>query len=176
MGELTRRFPPSLLVVTALPALLTSGLWSEVWGGGSAQAWDGSGHHALARIYAEVVFPDTFGWKGAYLAGTALTNYYTPLFYFLVALLRKVGRVPLDAAFEVVLVLPTLLLPAVWLLGWRLSSRSRLAAACAALAALPITIDPHLSNSQGLMGLSYTSTFLLGLYTQTLGLVLLVGW
>ncbi|MDQ3920081.1 MAG: hypothetical protein M3348_16570 [Acidobacteriota bacterium] len=106
-----------------------------------------------------------------------LPNYYPPLFYWLVALLQHSGLLTFGAAFKTALALPVLLLPAVlWLLAWRLSGRNRVAATCAALAAVPLLVDARLTNSAGLIGLSYTSTFLLGLYTQPLGFVLLVGW
>jgi hypothetical protein len=140
------------------------------------RAWDGSGHFALARIYSETVFPDTFGWTHAYFVGTALPNYYPPLFYWLAALLHHTG-IPFGAAFKLVLAAPTLLIPAaLWLLAWRLSGRDRLVATCAALAAVPLLVDVRLTNSAGLFGLNYTSTFLLGLYTQPLGFVLLLTW
>lgn len=172
-----RRLPLTLIAVTLAPALLCADLWAEVSRGTAAQAWDGSGHYALAQTYAASTFPDTFGWTHAYFAGMGFPNFYPPLFYWLVALLHRTGLVPFDAAFKLVLVLPTLLLPAaLWLLGWRLSGKNRLTAACAAAAALPLLVDYRFTNSLGVMGLSYTSTFLLGLYTQALGFVLLAGW
>lgn len=166
-----------LLFVAALPALLARGLWAEVWRGTLPRAWDGSGHFALASIYSANVFPDTFGWTDAYFAGTALPNFYPPLFYWLAALLQHAGLLPFGAAFKLVLVSSQLLLPAaLWLLAWRVSGRDRLAATCAALAAVPLLADVRLTNSTGLFGLNYTSTFLLGLYTQPLGFVLLLAW
>jgi hypothetical protein len=166
-----------LLIVVALPVLLARGIWAEVWRGILPGAWDGSGHYALASIYSETVFPNTFGWTGAYFAGMGLPNYYPPLCYWLVALLQHSGLLTFGAAFKLVLALPVLLLPAaLWLLAWRLSGRDRVVATCAALAAVPLLVDIRLTNSIGLMGLSYTSTFLLGLYTQPLGYVLLVAW
>jgi hypothetical protein len=176
-GAAARSFLPHLLLVTALPVLLTTGLWGEIWRGVRAQAWDGSGHYALARVYADTIFPDTFGWTDAFFAGTALPNFYPPLFYWLVALLQRSGLAGFNAAFKLVLALPMLLLPAaLWLLAWRLAGRDRAAATCAAVAAVPLLVDVRLSDSLGVMGLSYTSTFLLGLYTQPLGFVLLAAW
>ncbi|HEY9283652.1 MAG TPA: hypothetical protein VIP46_09365 [Pyrinomonadaceae bacterium] len=54
-----RRLPLTLLAVTLPPALLCGGLWAEVSRGAAAQAWDGSGHYALAQSYAASTFPDT---------------------------------------------------------------------------------------------------------------------
>ncbi|HEX6184772.1 MAG TPA: hypothetical protein VFZ44_12885, partial [Pyrinomonadaceae bacterium] len=157
--------------------LLTTELWAEVWSGVRARAWDGSGHQALAQIYSETVFPDTFGWTNAFFGGMPHPNFYPPLFYWLVALLAHAG-VPFVAAFKAVLALPPLCLPAcVWLVAWRVLGKNRLAAMCAAVAVVPLLVDYRFYNGSGLLtGLSYTSTFLFGLYTQPLGFVLLLAW
>lgn len=174
--SLTRRLLP-LAAVTALPVLLTTELWAAVWGGVRSRAWDGSGHQALAQIYSETVFPDTFGWTNAFFGGMPHPNFYPPLFYWLVALLAHAG-VPFVVAFKTVLALPPLCLPAcVWLVAWRVSGKDRLAATCAAVAVVPLLVDYRFYNGTGLLtGLSYTSTFLFGLYTQPLGFVLLLAW
>ena len=167
-----------LLVVTALPVLLTRELWFEVWSGARSHAWDGSGHLALARIYEETIFPDTFGWTNAFLGGMPFPNFYPPLFYWLVALLHHTHLFSLITAFKIVLVLPTLLLPgAIWVVACKASDKNRLVATSAAMMVLPVLIDYRFYNQAGmLMGLSYTSTFLLGLYTHPLGFVLLLAW
>jgi hypothetical protein len=166
-----------LFIVTISPILLGHGIWLELWQNALPQAWDGSGHFALARIYSETVFPNTFGWTGAIFSGVALPNYYPPLSYWLVAMLSRSHLLPFAAAFKLVLALPTLMLPAaVWLLARQLFARGPLAPACAAFALVPLLVDVRLTNSSGLMGLSYASTFLLGLYTQPLGFVLLLAW
>jgi hypothetical protein len=174
---LVRIFPPSLFLVALLPIPLNGQLWLEIWQGLRAQAWDGSGHYALAQIYNQSVFPETFGWTNAYFAGIGFPNFYPPLFNFLVALLTHTHLLSFAAAFKLVLVVPTMLLPGVvWWLAYRLSGRDRIAATCAALALMPLLVDNRFSNSTGVIGLSHTSTFLLGLYTQPLGFVLLIAW
>ena len=50
----------SLLLITLLPVLLNTKLCFEFWQGSRAQAWDGSGHYALAQIYDQSIFPETF--------------------------------------------------------------------------------------------------------------------
>lgn len=175
--DLLHRLPFSLLLVILLPPLLDSDLWLEVWRGFSAQAWDGSGHFALGQLYSATTFPDTFGWTNAYFGGMGFPNFYPPLFYWLTALLAHTHLFTYATAFKLVLLLPTLLLPAaVWLLAWRFSAHNRLFAACAALALLPLLVDERFTNSIGLMGLSHTSTLLLGLYSQPLGFVLLLAF
>jgi len=173
----TRRLAPLFLGIL-LPALYTRELWAEMWGGMKPHAWDGSGHLALTQIYDQSIFPDTFGWTHAFFGGIPFPNFYPPLFYWLVSLLHHTHLVSLSAAFKIVLTLPVLLLPAAtWAVTRKVSGKNNLVAACAALATLPLLVDFRFYGGAGLlMGLSYTSTFLLGLYTQPLGYVLLLAW
>jgi len=167
----------SPLAVTALPLLFASELWLKVFNGTIARAWDGSGHFALAQLYDRTIFPDVFGWTHAYFGGMPFPNFYPPLFYWLVALLHHTHLFSFSTSFKIMIMLPALLLPAaIWLLSWKLSGNNRLVATCAASVILPLLVDYRFTNPLGLMGLSYTSTFLIGMYSQTLGFILLIGW
>ena len=171
-----RRLLP-ILAVSVSPIVLSTELWNEVWSSARPQAWDGTGHYALAQIYDQSIFPDTFGWTHSFFAGMPFPNFYPPLFYWCVALLHQSHIFSFDTAFKLVLTLPALLLPAaIWMLSWSISSKNRLLATSAAFAILPLLVDYRFFNTNGLMGLHYSATFLLGLYTQTLGFVLLVAW
>ncbi len=164
-----------ILFVTALPILFAGELWENVWNGTLPRAWDGSGHFALAQLYSQSVFPDTFGWTPAFFTGMPMPNFYPPLFYWCVALVHQL--VPFATAFKIILVLPVLLLPAaIWTLAWRVSDKNRVVATCAACAVLPLLVDARFSNNTGLLGLSYSGTFIYGLYSQTLGFILLIAW
>lgn len=167
----------SLIAVTALPILFTTDLWEEVWSGSRPQAWDGSGHYALAQQYSREIFPDTFGWTHAFLGGTPHPNFYPPLFYWLVALLDRVPFISFITSFKIVLALPLLLLPAAtWLLAWKLSDKDRVVATCASVASVPLLIDYNFFIGAAPLGISYMSTFLTGLYSHPLGHLLLVLW
>lgn len=171
-----RRFFP-LILVTALPLLFTTELWSEVWTGVRPQAWDGSGHFALAQIYSQSTFPDIFGWTDTFFAGIPHPNNYPPLFYWLIALLDRLPFVSFLAAFKIVLTLPTLLLPAATLLvAWKASNKNQLLATCAALAITPLLVDYRFFISSGPLGITYMSTFLTGLYSHPLGYLFLLLW
>lgn len=166
-----------ILFVTVLPILFTTSLWKDIWTGIRPRAWDGGGHFALAQLYSQSIFPDTFGWTNAYFTGMPLPNFYPPLFYWSVALLDQLHIVSFATAFKIVLVLPVLLLPAaIWTLAWRLSNKNLIVATCAACAIVPLLVDHRFSNNTGLLGLSYSGTFVFGLYSQTLGFVLLLAW
>jgi hypothetical protein len=173
----TRLFIPlSLAVITALPIVFRSKLWLACWRGNLSRAWDGTGHSSIAQIYDQSIFPDTFGWTNAYFAGMPFPNFYPPVFYWCVALLRHTHLVSFATAFKLVVVLPVLLIPvAMWLLGWSVSDKHRLVATAVALASALLLIDVRFMGAL-LAGLDYFSTFQIGLYTQPLGFILLIAW
>jgi len=170
------RFLIVSIVVIALPVVLTSKLWSAVWGGELARAWDGTGHSAIAQIYDQTIFPNTFGWTGSYFGGMPFPNFYPPLFYWCVALLHHAHFFSFASAFKLMVVLPVLLIPAaIWVLAWFLSNRNRVVASAATLAGVLLLIDVRIMGTL-LAGLDYFSTFQIGLYTQPLGFVLMITW
>ena len=77
-----------LAALTLFPVARVPKLWLIVWLSERPRAWDGTGHYGVAQIYNRVIFPDTFGWTHAYFGGMPLSNFYPPLFYWLVALLH----------------------------------------------------------------------------------------
>ena len=163
--------------VALFPVLLTLDVWKQIWWGDRSFAWDGSGHFALASIYSETIFPDTFGWTHAYFGGMPFPNFYPPLFYWCVALLNHTGLFSLAASFKSVLALSVLLLPvAVWVLTWALTDRNRIVATASALACIPFLVDYRFRLVLLPSGLDYVSTFQAGLYTHPLGFILLAAW
>lgn len=168
-----RLYPIAL--VTFFPVALVSNFWLEVFRGVRSRATDGSGHWGVAQIFNSQIFPDTFGWTGAYLAGMPFPNFYPPLFHWLVGLLNATGLFSSDAAFKLILIAPVLLMPAaVWLLAWRLSERNDKVATAAAAACVLLAVNMRFQTST--CGLDYTSTFVAGFYTQPLGFVLMLAW
>lgn len=160
-------------IVTLLPVAVNTKLWVIVWRGLRPRAWDGTGHYGLAQVYSQTIFPDTFGWTGGYFAGMPFPNFYPPLFYWCVALLDRSHLFSFDTGFKLVVALPVLFLPvAVWRLTRHISDNDPVAATAAAIAVVPLMIDFRFH----LIGLSYHSTFLIGLYTQPLGFLLLACW
>lgn len=164
------------IAVVATPVVLTGKLWAAVWRGELARAWDGTGHSAIAQIYDQSIFPNTFGWTHGYFGGMPFPNFYPPLFYWCVALLHHTHLFSFASAFKLMVVLPVLLIPAaIWFLTWSLSNRNRIVATAAALAGVLLLIDVRIMGTL-LAGLDYFSTFQIGLYTQPLGFVLMIAW
>lgn len=175
---LVRSYIPLILfAVTLFPISLTVDLWQEIWTGMRPSAWDGSGHFTLARIYSDTIFPDTFGWTWSFFGGMPHPNNYPPLFYWLIALLDHLPLISFNTAFKVVLVLPTLLLPAAtWFLAWKVLNKNQWIAFCSALAITPLLVDQRFFITSGPLGITYMSTFLTGLYSHPLGYLFLILW
>ena len=163
-------------VVTALPFILSRQLWTDLWNGTRPLAWDGAGHYAIAQIYAQSIFPDTFGWTHAYFAGMPFPNFYPPVYYWLIALLHGSHLFSFGTAFKLVTFVPVLLVPAsIWFLARGLLQKSDLAATAAALVSVALLLDERFLFLLP-AGLDYFSTFQIGLYTQPLGFVFMVAW
>lgn len=176
LKEFLIRYFPAFLI-TLLPVLITKDHWLRVWNGGLPRAWDGSGHYAVAQIYANEIFPDTFGWIDNFFAGMPFPNFYPPLFYWLIALLSKIGIFSFLTSFKIIVCLPIILMPlAFWLLTWKISNRNRTTATFSALASVWLLVDYHFVSAAFPLGLDYFSTFQIGLYAQPLGFILLLAW
>src|SRR5258707_11481225 len=166
-----------IVAISLLPVALTHELWLGLLRATSVRSWDGTGHYAAAQIYSETIFPNTFGWTDAYFGGMPLPNFYPPLFYWLVGLIHATHLFSFNSAFKLVLVVPVLLTPAaISLLAFTASGRNWTVAICAAFASVPMLIDPRFVAEIGPSGLDYSSTFVLGLYSQPLGFVFLALW
>lgn len=167
-----------LLYVTALPLCLTHDLVYDVWQANRPRAWDGSGHYGVAQVYAQSIFPDTFGWTTAHFGGMPFPNFYPPLFFWCVALLSRAHLFSFLRAFKLLVLLPLLLIPAaIWLLARSVSNNNRRVAFLAALASVyPLLSSRFGGQTQWASGLDYFSTLAIGMYTQPLGFVLLLAW
>ena len=162
-------------IITLLPVALTSFIWLEVIRGVTSRAIDGSGHFAIAQIYDQSIFPDTFGWTNAYFAGMSFPNFYPPLFFWLVSLLHHTGLLSLAGAFKIVVAAPLIFMPVVfWAVAYVHSGRNQIIATCTAIASA--TIYSFGEIFQPNTGLDRSSTLLDGFYTQPLGFVLLLVW
>ena len=161
-----------LFILCAFPIIRVPKLWLMLWLGERPRAWDGTGHYGIAQVYDQTIFPDTFGWTHAYFGGMPYPNFYPPLFYWCVAFLHHTHLLSFGAAFKLLLALSVLLLPAaLWVLSWAVFDRDRNIATAAAFAALPLLIDYRFYHP---VGINNASTFLIGLYTQPLGFLLLI--
>ncbi len=79
----------TIILLTFISLFIIFHLCQEIYFGASSRAWDGSGHQAIAQIYSNSIFPDSFGWSYAYFGGMPFPNFYPPVFYWLVGLLSQ---------------------------------------------------------------------------------------
>lgn len=153
---------------------ITFNLFFEIYRGAVPHSWDGSGHQAIAQIYSNSIFPNSFGWSYAYFGGMPFPNFYPPVFYWCVGLLSQF--LSFETAFKVMICLPTLLLPLVlWWIIYSLTDKNRLAAWTGAIGSLFLLLDSRFIFALP-AGLDFFSTFQIGLYTQPLGFVFLLLW
>ena len=52
--------------------------------------WDGSGHYAIGKYYAENIFPAVWGWVPNWYSGMPFPQFYPPLFYYINALIYSI--------------------------------------------------------------------------------------
>ncbi len=146
----------------------------ELREGTFSRAWDGSGHQAIARMFSESVFPDTYGWSYAYFGGMPFPNFYPPVFYWTVGLLAQVFA--FETAFKLVIITPVVLLPVVvWFFIRSLTGGNRLAVWTGAIGSLFLLLDGRFIFALP-AGLDFFSTVQIGLYTHPLGFVFLLLW
>lgn len=162
-------------VISLFPVALTSFIWLEVIRGVVSRAIDGSGHFAIAQIYDQSIFPDTFGWTNAYFAGMSFPNFYPPLFFWLVSALHHTGLVSFGAAFKLVVAVPLILMPLTfWAVAYVHSGKDQQIGAGAAIASATLYSLGEIFQPN--TGLDMSSTLLDGFYTQPFGFVLLLLW
>ncbi len=102
-------------------------------------------------------------------------NFYPPLFQWVVSLVRHSGLFSFDAAFKLAVAIPLWLLPAaIWMLARNLSEKNETVALMAAFSSHLLLLVPQFQPL--FFGLSYLSTLAVGLYTQPLGFLLMIGW
>lgn len=168
----------AVLYVSLLPVIQMRDMLLAVWRSGLPRAWDGTGHYGITQIYADTIFPDTFGWTAAHFGGMPFPNFYPPLFFWGVALLRETRLFSLLTAFKLFVLIPLLLIPAsIYLLGWAVSNKQHAVAFWAALVSVIPLVSPGFAGQRvWASGLEYFSTLSIGMYTQPLGFVLLLAW
>jgi hypothetical protein len=167
-----------IFYVTLLPVVFARYLLLGVLRSGVPRAWDGTGHYGIAQIYAQTIFPDTFGWTHSHFGGMPFPNFYPPLFFWVVSLIERTHLVSFLTAFKSVVLLPLMLVPAaIWLLAWSVSNHNKRVAFLSSLASVyPLISWRFGGQMQWASGLDYFSTISVGMYTQPLGFVLLLAW
>lgn len=134
--------------------------------------WDGTGHATIAKVYAETIFPATWGWIDAWYTGMPFPQFYPPLFYFVFAyiyLLTSFEYLPLFKGIVITLTLgiPPLLM---WL-TYAHTKRTYPTLSAGVLSAMLI-----LTDFQYTLGIDFISSLYTGLVTQLFAFYFFIFW
>lgn len=152
------------LAVAGFFAALAGRYLVRCWQSWVPGGWDGVAHFAVADLYARRIFPALSGWLPEYFAGLPFPDFYPPLFYFLVALVARLGP-SLPAAFLGLQTAAAFALPVLHYVCARRLADSRLAGVVAGALAAGFMVDGH---PMAYYGITLRATFDIGLSTQLL--------
>jgi len=158
------------------PVVALRDFWRALPSAGWPRGYDGSGHFALARIYGNSIFPDTFGWTHAFFMGMPFPNFYPPLFYWSVVCLEKLHVCTILSAIKLLAIAPLFVLPAaIWKVAGVATRRDLpvMTLSCG-LCLVPLVL-PFFHGAIG-TGLNYFDTIADGIYSQPLAFVFLLYW
>ncbi|HRY31244.1 MAG TPA: hypothetical protein P5328_02540 [Candidatus Paceibacterota bacterium] len=159
----------AILLYTLNKDLIRTYLTNQFVGG-----WDGSGHYAIAKLYAENIFPTFWGWIPNWYNGMPFPQFYPPVFYYLCAVIYKISAIEFDAVFKTIPLLTATLIP----VGLSALYHSQISKSkfqsfwVLVLSAGLISAKSEL----GYVGVSLASSLNNGLVTQSLAFVFLVFW
>ena len=87
--KIMRRSWFHLLIIILFTLLYDGKYFLEYLSSPIVASWDGVFHYALARYYAEHIFPHPFGWVPNWQMGMPWPIGYTPLLHYVLAILSK---------------------------------------------------------------------------------------
>jgi hypothetical protein len=136
--------------------------------------WDGSAHLAIGKIYADNIFPMSWGWVENWYLGMPFPQFYPPLFYFCVALLSKIlFFMDYELVFRIFVLLNVIVTPYLYFLLSKAYFKDNKKAFISALI-LVIFLSFRGPNSN--FGISFSSVVQVGLYAQSLAFNLFLLW
>jgi hypothetical protein len=136
--------------------------------------WDGAGHYAIGKLYADNIFPSFWGWIPNWYNGMPFPQFYPPIFYFICALIYKVSDLEFDLVFKLIVLLSATLIPIlISILYFRNVQKSKIQAFSVFL--LSIILMTAKSNI-GFIGISIPSLLNNGLVTQPMAFIFLLLW
>jgi hypothetical protein len=136
--------------------------------------WDGQAHLAIGKIYAEHIFPSTWGWINEWYLGMPFPQFYPPLFYFLIALLSKIlFFIKYELVFRLFVFLSLILTPVlISFLGYKVSNNKTTAFLSGFISIIFLSYcGPDLNIGVGVGGTINT-----GLFANSLGFNFFVLW
>ncbi len=139
----------------------------------SVGGWDGANHFAIAKVYAEEMFPRLFGWTFSWNAGMVFPLGYPPASYFFLGFLAWLLPFKFVFIFKFLVIFSIIFLVITAYFLPKKFGLNKLESFFSALIFLFFLLSPF-SFSTG--GLSFLASFRSGLYSQLFAGPLLVLW
>jgi dolichyl-phosphate beta-glucosyltransferase len=137
--------------------------------------WDGSGHVAIAKIYAENIFPSLWGWTNNFFAGMPFPLFYPPTLFFIVAAIWNLfPGFDFDFIFKSTVIFIILITPAVFYIVSYKYIKDRFFAIICTLFLTTLLSTGNLEMEE--YGLTFGTLVLKGFYAQQIGFLLLLLW
>jgi len=136
--------------------------------------WDGSGHFAIGKYYAENIFPSVWGWVPSWYNGMPFPQFYPPLFYYVTSLIHKITSIEYQQVFKYFLLSTALVAPLITsLLYFYRIKKSKLQT----LFVMMLSVFFISAKSKlGFVGISLSSLLNNGLATQPIAFIFLILW
>ncbi|HMO78964.1 MAG TPA: hypothetical protein PJ997_02305 [Candidatus Paceibacterota bacterium] len=99
------------IVSSSILYIANSAILDIYWNNIFVSGWDGSGHYAIGKYYAENIFPAVWGWIPNWYSGMPFPQFYPPLFYYIVALLYKITNIDYATIFKFVAIFSVFIIP-----------------------------------------------------------------
>ncbi|MCC2630382.1 MAG: hypothetical protein K0S38_191 [Candidatus Paceibacter sp.] len=135
---------------------------------------DTQGHVELGKYFAKHIFPSVWGWAPNWFAGMPFPQFYPPFFYIVVATASKVLPFSYETVFRLVVLFLTLVIPTLMALVATRFTRHRASWWVAALVTVVLLLTPF--GKYNNLGISLTSSFVVGLVAHLLAFDLMLLW
>ena len=158
-----------LLLFLLNKQIITVYFFNEFVGG-----WDGSGHYAIAKLYANNIFPSFWGWIPNWYGGMPFPQFYPPFFYFFNALIYKSSCLEFNLVFKSIVLFSTVLIPVlISNLYFKTINKSKIQAFFVFLLSIVLITA---KSKIGYIGVSISSILNNGLVTQPMAFIFLLLW
>jgi uncharacterized membrane protein len=136
--------------------------------------WDGSGHYAIGKLYADNIFPSFWGWIPNWYSGMPFPQFYPPIFYFINALVYKISGLEFDLVFKSIVLFSATVIPVLLsILYFKNVKKSKIQASFVFLVSIILMTA---KSKIGYIGISIPSLLNNGLVTQPMAFIFSLLW
>jgi hypothetical protein len=162
------------IIIAVLTAIVNYKIFNRIFYIDVVSGWDGTNHFAMAKYYADNIFPQTFGWVTAWHAGMIWPLGYPPLFHILFGVLSKIFPIDQMVLFKLVFVILTISFPLLIMLIAKNFYKDNMSLYFVGFLAIFYLISPFALF--GALGVTVEATFKSGLYMQFFASYIMLIW